>query len=44
MMDLSPERCLTRLRMVDSVTHPQSRIRDLAAFTVENGRPGAKRT
>jgi alkaline phosphatase D len=44
MMELSPERCLTRLRTVDSVSHPQSRIRDLAAFTVEDGRPGAQRT
>jgi alkaline phosphatase D len=44
MMELSPERCLTRLRMVDSIRHPQSRIRDLAAFTVENGRPGARQT
>jgi alkaline phosphatase D len=42
-LELSAKRCLARLRAVDDVTDPRSRIRDLAAFAVEDGRPGAQR-
>lgn len=44
LVELSPKRCVTRLRAIDNATDPQSDIRDLAAFTVEDGRPGAQRT
>ncbi len=42
LVELTPQHCLARLRTIDSVTDPQSRIRDLATFAVEDGRPGAQ--
>lgn len=42
LIELTPQRCLARLRTIDNATDPHARIRDLAAFTVEDGRPGAQ--
>ncbi len=44
LIELTPQRCLARLRAINNVTDPQSRIRDLATFAVEDGRPGAQQT
>ena len=44
LVELTPQLCLARLRVIDSVTDPHARIRDLAAFAVEDGRPGAQQT
>lgn len=42
-IDLTPARCVARLRTVWDVTDPASSIRTLATYTVEDGRPGAQR-
>jgi len=41
-IELSAKRCTTHFRAVYSVSDPRSNIRDLAAFTVETGKPGAR--
>jgi alkaline phosphatase D len=42
-LELSPKRCVTRLRTVGDVTDPATSVRTLASFTVEDGRPGVQR-
>jgi len=41
-VELSGKRCLVRLRTLDDVRDPQSGIRTLRTFAVEDGRPGAQ--
>ena len=41
--ELSTRRCLVHLRTLDEVRDPQSGIRTLRSFAVENGKPGAQR-
>jgi alkaline phosphatase D len=41
-MELSGKRCFVRLRTLDDVKDPQSGIRTLRTFAVEDGRPGAQ--
>ncbi|MBI4195103.1 MAG: alkaline phosphatase D family protein [Betaproteobacteria bacterium] len=43
-MELSARRCLAQLRTLDDVRDPQSPIRTLVAYAVEDGRPGAERS
>ncbi|MBI3069103.1 MAG: alkaline phosphatase D family protein [Betaproteobacteria bacterium] len=43
LMEASAKRCVARLRAVADVTDRESRIRDIATFVVEDGRPGAQR-
>jgi alkaline phosphatase D len=40
--ELTPERCVARMRGVASVAGPEAKMRELAAFAVENGKPGAQ--
>lgn len=42
-LDLTPDRAVARLRALHDVTNPESPIRTLAEFAVENGRPGPRR-
>lgn len=42
-MELSGKRCVTRLRTIDSEKVEDSPVSTLAAFVVEDGRPGAER-
>ena len=42
-IELTPRRCTARMRALSNVADPMSGIRTLAAFTVEDGRPGAQR-
>ena len=42
-VDVTPTRCVTRVRTVGSVSEPDSPMRNLAIYAVENGRPGALR-
>ena len=42
-IELTAKRCTARLRTVNDVTDPNSAIRTAAAYTVEDGRPGAQR-
>ncbi len=42
-LELTAKRCTARLRAVSDVSDPNSSIRTLAAYTVEDGRPGAQR-
>ncbi|MEO7728888.1 MAG: alkaline phosphatase D family protein, partial [Burkholderiales bacterium] len=41
-MELTPERCTTDLRGLDSEKRADSRISTVATFVVENGRPGVQ--
>jgi alkaline phosphatase D len=41
-VELSGKRCFVRLRTLDDVRDPQSGIRTLRTFAVEDGRPGAQ--
>jgi alkaline phosphatase D len=41
--ELSARGCLVSLRTLDDVRDPQSRIRTLRSFVVEDGKPGAQR-
>jgi len=41
-MELSAKRCLVQLRTLDDVRNPESRIRTIRSFVVQNGRPGAE--
>jgi alkaline phosphatase D len=42
-MELTGERCTAELRALDSEKHHDSGISTIAAWIVENGRPGAQR-
>jgi alkaline phosphatase D len=42
-MELSARRCITHLRTLDDVRNPQSGIKSLVRFAVEDGKPGAQR-
>jgi alkaline phosphatase D len=42
-IELSARRCLAQLRTLDDVKDPQSAIKTLVQFAVEDGRPGAQR-
>ena len=42
-LELSARRALAHLRTLDDVKEPQSRIRTLVHYAVEDGRPGAQR-
>jgi alkaline phosphatase D len=42
-LELAPTRCVARFRTVGDVTDPQTPVRTLASWTVEDGRPGAQR-
>ena len=42
-VDLTPERCTSRIRTVMSTAEPDAPIRNLAIHTIENGSPGAVR-
>jgi alkaline phosphatase D len=42
-LELAPKRCIARFRTVADVTDPQTSVRTLASWTVENGRPGVQR-
>lgn len=42
-LELSARRAVAHLRTLDDVKDPQSRIRTLARYAVEDGRPGAQR-
>ena len=41
-VELTPERCVARIRVVGSVAGRDSPIRNLATYAVESGRPGAQ--
>jgi alkaline phosphatase D len=43
-IELSARRCVAHLRTLDDVRDPQSRIRTLTSFAVEDGRPGAQKS
>jgi alkaline phosphatase D len=40
--ELTAQRCVARMRAVSSVTRPEAKVRDLAVFAIENGKPGAQ--
>jgi alkaline phosphatase D len=42
-LELAPKRCVARFRTVADVTDPNTPVRTLASWTVENGRPGVQR-
>jgi alkaline phosphatase D len=42
-LELALKRCIARFRTVGDVTDPQTPVRTLASFTVEDGRPGVQR-
>jgi alkaline phosphatase D len=42
-LDITPSRCIARLRTVGTVTQRESEIRTLTTYAVEDGRPGAHR-
>ena len=42
-VDVTPTRCVTRVRTVASVSEPESPLRNLATYAVEAGHPGAHR-
>ena len=42
-VELTPQRCVTQIRVVDSVKQRTSPIRSVATYAVESGRPGAER-
>ncbi|HEX2825209.1 MAG TPA: alkaline phosphatase D family protein [Burkholderiales bacterium] len=42
-LDITPARCVARLRTVGTVKEPDAPIHTLATFAVEDGRPGAHR-
>jgi alkaline phosphatase D len=42
-LDLTPTRCVARIRTIANATEQDSPIRNLALYTVEDGRPGAQR-
>jgi alkaline phosphatase D len=42
-VDLTPDRCDARFRVIDDAADPLSAVSTQAAFVVEAGRPGAER-
>ncbi|MGZ9067582.1 MAG: alkaline phosphatase D family protein, partial [Burkholderiales bacterium] len=42
-VDVTPQRCVSRIRTVWTVTERDASIRNLAIHAIENGRPGAQR-
>ena len=42
-IELTARRCTARIRVIASVTDPAAAIRTLAAYSVEEGKPGAQR-
>lgn len=42
-MELSARRCIAHLRTLDDVRNPQSGIKSLVRYAVEDGKPGAQR-
>ena len=42
-LDLTPRRCVARIRSIWSEKTPDAAVRNLAIFAVENGKPGAQR-
>ncbi len=42
-VDLAPRRCVTRMRTIASGVEPDSPIRNLSIYVIEDGRPGAQR-
>jgi alkaline phosphatase D len=42
-LDITPTRCIARLRTLATVTEPTSDIRTLTTYAIEDGRPGAHR-
>lgn len=42
-VDLTPRRCVTRMRTIASVSETDSPIRNLSIYAIEDGRPGAQR-
>ncbi len=42
-LELAPKRCVARFRTVGEVTDPQTPVRTLASWTVEDGWPGVQR-
>ena len=40
-LELTPDRCVARIRTIYTATETDSPIRTLATYAVENGRPGA---
>jgi alkaline phosphatase D len=42
-MELTPSRCAARMRVIGNVADPATGVRTLAAWTVEDGKPGAQR-
>ncbi|HYC45423.1 MAG TPA: alkaline phosphatase D family protein [Burkholderiales bacterium] len=42
-LELTPSRCTARIRTIASAAEPDSPVRTLATFVVENGRPGVQR-
>ena len=43
-VELTPSRCTASMRVVGSISEPAAGVRTLAAWTVENGKPGAQRS
>ena len=43
-LDITPSRCIARLRTVNSAGDRDSAIYTLATFAIEDGKPGAHRT
>jgi alkaline phosphatase D len=42
-IELTPRRCVARMRVLSDVLDPDARISTLGAWTVEDGKPGAQR-
>jgi hypothetical protein len=42
-MELSARRCIAHLRTLDDVKNADSRVRTLASFAADDGRPGAQK-
>jgi alkaline phosphatase D len=42
-VELTLERCVNRIRVVDSATRRDALVRTLATYVLENGRRGAER-
>ena len=42
-VDLTPRRCVTRMRTIASASEVDSPIRNLSIYAIEDGKPGAQR-
>jgi alkaline phosphatase D len=42
-IELTPKRCVARMRAVGDIADPETGVGTLAAWTVEDGKPGAQR-